>query len=89
MNLCHGVFPFFEVLAQVLQRVSVLGEDEQLSPAIGEFLELGACEAFVKRGEFGVGGLVAHATGTGMQFLKRGDFCAKLVEFKRGRELIG
>ena len=69
VNLGHGVAPCFQIVAKVFQRVAVLGEDEQLAAAVGQFLELGAREAFFKGGQFGVFGLVAHAAGAGKQFL--------------------
>ncbi|MDP2707627.1 MAG: hypothetical protein Q8O70_09020, partial [Burkholderiales bacterium] len=50
VNLRHGVAPFAEMLAQVFQRVAVLGENEQLAPSVGQFLELGAPETFVQCG---------------------------------------
>ena len=84
-----GVAPVFQMVAQVIQRVAVFGENEQLAAAVGQFLELGPRQAFLKRGEFGIVGLVAHAAGAGKQFLQRGDFGAELVEFNRGGELVG
>ena len=54
VNVGDGVAPFFEMVAQVFERVAVLGEDQKLATTVGEFVELGAFETFVEGGEFGV-----------------------------------
>ena len=73
----------------MIQRVAVLGENEQPAPAVVQFIELGFRQAFAKRGEFGIRGVVAHAAGLRQQFLQRGNFGPELVEFNGGRELVG
>ena len=52
--------PGLKVLTQVVQRVMVLGEHEQLSPSILEFVELGTLRTLSQRNQLGVAAAVAH-----------------------------
>ena len=46
MDLADGVSPFLEVLPEPVQRVPVLGEDEQSATGVFQFVELGPGQAF-------------------------------------------
>ena len=52
--------PGLKVLTQVVQRVMVLGEHEQPSPSILEFVELGTLRTLSQRNQIGVAAAVAH-----------------------------
>ena len=76
------------MFAEVVQRVAVLGEDEQLAPAVLEFLELGALQARLEGGELRVRRVVADTRGPGREVLEGGDFRSELVQPDGGRELV-
>ena len=85
-----GVAPLLQVVAEMVQRVAVLGEDEQLAAAVLELVELGPLEAFLQGGQFGVARAWSRTRrALGEQFLQRGDFGAQLVELDGGGELVG
>ena len=48
------------MLTQVVQRVTVLGEHEQLSPSILVFVEIGTLRTLSHRNQLGVAAAVAH-----------------------------
>ena len=83
------VYPHrFKRFAEVVQRIAVLGEDEQLAPPIAQFLELGPFQAGFEGVQLGVGSVVADLPGLGEQFLQGGDFRPQLIEVGGGGELI-
>ena len=58
----------------------MLGEDEQLAPAVAQFLELGPLQARFQGGELRVGRVVAHPPCLGQEILQRRDFRLQLVQ---------
>ena len=90
VNLAGGVTPFCQMFAEVVQRVAVLGEDEQL--ARGRRLSsLNSARArhALRAASLESLAVIAHAAGLGEQFLQRGDFGPQLIQFTRGGELVG
>ncbi len=65
VDFADGVAPLSQVLAEVVQRVAMLGEDEQLAPAVGQFVKFGAPEAVAQGGQLGVRRQVFDPPGAG------------------------
>ncbi len=76
VDLAGRVAPLFQMLAEVVQRVAVLGEDEQLAAAVLKFVELGPVRHSFRADSFESLAMVANAAGLGQQLLQRGDFGA-------------
>src|ERR1700722_18938058 len=73
----------------MIQGVAVFSKNEQSASAVLQFIELSFRQAIAKRGEFGIGGVVAHAARLRQQITKHGNFGPELVEFDRRREFVG
>src|SRR5882757_8613684 len=73
----------------MIQGVAVLSKNEQSAPAVFQFIELGFRQAIAKRGEFGIGGVLAHAACLSQQIPKYNNFGPELVQFNRYREFVG
>ena len=61
VDFAGGIAPGFEMLTQVVQRIAVLGEHEQFSPSVLEFVELGTVQTLSQRNQLGVAATVAYA----------------------------
>ena len=67
----------------------MLSKNEQSASAVFQFIELGFRQAIAKRGEFRIGGVVAHAACLRQQIPKHSNFGPELVEFNSCREFVG
>ena len=88
VDLAGGVTPAFQRLTQVIQRIAVLGEDEQLAPPVAQFLEFGPLQASLECGELRIRRVVTHTPGMREEIVQGRDFGAKLVKARRRGELV-
>ena len=89
VDFAGRIAPLLQVRAQVRQRVTMFGEDQELAPAVAEFVELCLGQAVAQSGQLRVVGMVANAATLSGQIVQRGDLGPKLVEFKGVGELVG
>src|SRR5260370_35773332 len=73
----------------MIQGVAVFSKNEQSASAVFQFIELGFRKAIAKCGEFGIGGVIAHAACLCQQIPKHTSFGPELVEFTRRRGFVG
>src|ERR1700683_2278950 len=73
----------------MIQGVAVFSKNEKSASAVFQFIELSFRQAIAKCGEFGIGGVIAHAAGLCQQIPKHSNFGSELVEFNRRREFVG
>src|SRR5207248_8741738 len=53
INLAGGIAPLLQVAAQVLQRVAMLGEDQQFASSVSQFMKLYIFHTATQRQTFG------------------------------------
>ena len=70
------------MVAQVVQRVAVLGEDEQLAAPVLQLLELRPLQALAQRDELGVVAVFAHPADARRQVPERRDLGPELIQFE-------
>jgi len=88
VDLAGRVAPGLQVLADAVEGVTVLGEDEELPSSVLELGELGFREAFPKGRELGVVARLPDFPRLLDEFLERGYLQSELVEFLRSGILV-
>ena len=73
---------------QVIQRVPVLREDEELAAAVLQFVELRPRQAFAQGDQLGIAPAVADAADPRRHVAERGDFGPELVQFDCRRRTV-
>ena len=88
VDLAGRVTPRFDVLPQMVQRIPVLGEDQELAPPVFQFIELRSLQAVAQCDQLGVAPAFANAPRTRNQIAQLGDLRPELIQFRRGRRLV-
>ena len=82
VDFAGRIAPGFEMVPQVVQRVAVLGKDEQLAPSVLQLLELRPLQALAQRDELGVAAVFAHPADARRQVPERRHLGPDLIQFE-------
>ena len=88
VDLASGISPPLQVLAEVVQRVAVLREHQQLAAAVPQLLEIGPRQTVAQGYQLGVATALADTGNPVSQVAKCGDLGSKLIQFDGSRGVV-